>query len=128
MSSKSSAVASCFGKTARDGLSFLFTKTGRWCGSDSRTKQQAEIGLVASDRANDIFGECKWRNKKLDFGVLQALKGKSALFESRAAGAWYALFSKSGFTNAVMEAAKENRHLMLFDTGVLFGKSNGDSR
>lgn len=105
-------------------LPFLFTKIGCWRGSDSRTKQPAEIDLVASDGANYIFGECKWRNEKLDLGVLQDLKGKSALFGSRAAGAWYALFSKSGFTNAVTEAAEENRRLMLFDTCGLLGNQN----
>lgn len=103
-------------------LPFLFTKIGRWWGSDSRTKRQAEIDLVASDGANYIFGECKRRNEKLDLGVQQDLKGKSAIFGSKAEGAWYALSSKSGFTSAVMGAAKEDGHLMLFDTGDLMEK------
>ena len=119
MSSKLSDVISCFWKTARDGCLFFSQKIGRWCGSDSRTKRQAEIYLVASYGANYIFGECKWRNEKLDLGVLQDLKDKSAIFGSRAECAWYALFSKSGFTSAVMEAAKEDCCLMLFDTGNL---------
>lgn len=129
MSSKLSAVISCFGKTARGGCFFFSQKTGRWRGSDSRTKRQAEIDLVTSDVANYIFGECKWRNEKLDHGVLQDFKDKSALFGSRAAGAWYALFSKSGFTNAAMEAAKKDGRLMLFDTrDLLEENSNIDGR
>ena len=100
-------------------LPFLFTKIGRWWGSDSRTKRQAEMDLVASDGANYIFGECKWRNERLDLGILQDLIGKSAIFGSRAEGAWYALFSKSGFTSTVTEAAKDDQHLMLFSTGDL---------
>lgn len=109
-------------------LLFLFTKTGRWWGSDSRTKRHAEIDLVASDGANYIFSECKWRKEKFDLSALQDFKDKSALFGSRAAGTWYALFSQSGFSCTVMEAAKENRCLILFGTGSLLGKSNGGSR
>ncbi len=56
------------------------------------------------------------------------MKDKSALFGSRVADTWYALFSQSGFSRAVMEAAKENRCLMLFSTGNLLEKSNEDSR
>ena len=100
-------------------LSFLFAKIGRWWGSDSRTKRQAEIDLVASDGANYLFGKCKWRNEKLNIGVLQDLKDKSALFGSRVECAWYASFSKSSFTSAVMEAAKEDGRVMLFSTGDL---------
>ncbi len=128
MSSKLSAVISCFGKTARGGCFFFSQKTGRWRGSDSRTKRQAEIDLVASDGANYIFSECKWRKEKFDLSALQDFKDKSALFGSRSAGTGYALFSQSGFSRTVMEAAKENKCLMLFCTGDLLGKSNEDSR
>lgn len=68
------------------------------------------------------------RNEKINLSALQDFKDKSALFGSRAAGTWYALFSQSGFSRTVMEAAKENKCLMLFCTGDLLGKSNEDSR
>lgn len=56
------------------------------------------------------------------------MKDKSALFGNRAAGTWYALFSQSGFSRTVTDAAEENRCLMMFSTGDLLGKSNEDSR
>ena len=46
-------------------LPFLFTDIGRWWGTDTRTRKQAEIDLVASDGKDYIFCECKWRNEKL---------------------------------------------------------------
>lgn len=95
-------------------LPFLFTDIGRWWGTDTRTRKQAEIDLVASDGKDYIFCECKWRNEKLDLGVLQNLKDKAALFGERSENARCALFSKSGFTDAVKEAARADERLMLF--------------
>ena len=95
-------------------LPFLFTDIGRWWGTDTRTRKQAEIDLVASDGKDYIFCECKWRNEKLDLGVLQNLKDKAALFGERSENARCALFSKSGFTDAVKEAARADERLTLF--------------
>ena len=95
-------------------LPFLFTDIGRWWGTDPRTRKQAEIDLVASDGKDYIFCECKWRNEKLDLGVLQNLKDKAALFGERSENARCALFSKSGFTDAVKEAARADERLTLF--------------
>lgn len=67
-------------KNAKGELPILFTSIGRWWGTDPTTHGQEEIDLVANDRKDYIFGECKWRNEKLDISVLRELKAKTDIF------------------------------------------------
>lgn len=97
------------------------TKIGRWRGGDPkkpRGMNQEEIDVVAlNENTHDIlFAECKWSNSKVDVDVLNKLKGEASLVQWRNAKRKerYALFSKSGFTDDMKEAAR-NEHVMLFD-------------
>ena len=60
------------GKSAVD-----FTDIGRWWGTNPATHGQEEIDLVAKEGKDYIFGECKWRNEKIDISVLHGLKEKA---------------------------------------------------
>lgn len=102
-------------QNASGNLPILFANIGRWWGTDSRTRSQVEIDIVASDGDDYIVGECKWRNEKLDMPVLTALEAKVDVFQKKRDNTWYALFSKSGFTDAVIEEAKKNDQLILVD-------------
>lgn len=59
------------------------------------------------------FGECKWRNEKLDISVLRELKAKADIFGKDRNDTYYYLFSKSGFTEAVKEEAKSDNSIVL---------------
>ena len=102
-------------QNAKCNLPFLFTSIGRWWGANSSTRSQVEIDLIASDGKDYLIGECKWRNEKLDLSVLEGLKEKADVFKKKREHTWYALFSKSGFTEAVEKEAQNNSDIMLID-------------
>lgn len=100
-------------KNAKGELPILFTKVGRWWGTNPATHCQEEIDLVANDGKDYIFGECKWRGERLDLSVLCGLKAKADIFNRNRNDTYYVLFSKSGFTEAVINEAKSDSSIML---------------
>ena len=102
-------------KNAEGELPILFTSIGRWWGTNPATHGQEEIDLIAKDGKDYIFGECKWRNEKLDLPVLRELKTKADIFSTNRNSTYYVLFSKSGFTDAVINEAKSDSNIMLVD-------------
>jgi hypothetical protein len=52
--------------------------------------------MGAGDGNRAIFGECKWRNEKVDAAILDGLVCKSSLFNYDQVH--FYLFSKTGFT------------------------------
>lgn len=102
-------------KNAKGELPILFTSIGRWWGTNPVTRGQEEIDLIANDAKDYIFGECKWRNEKLDISVVRELKGKADIFNKDRSNTYYMFFSKSGFTEAVINEAKSDSSIMLVD-------------
>lgn len=96
-------------------LPILFTMIGRWWGTDPATRSQVEIDLIAGEGDEYLICECKWRNEKLDLSVLKKLQEKADVFKRKRKETWFMLFSKSGFTEAVLEAAKADSHILLVD-------------
>lgn len=89
-----------------------FSSMGRWWGNNPVEKKQVEIDIVVEqDKDTALFGECKWRNEKLDTEVLDALILKSELFPHK--NKFYYLFSKSGFTKGCEEKAKKLGNVLL---------------
>lgn len=101
-------------------LPILFTEIGRWWGTDPRQKKEVEIDLVARDQQDYLFAECKWRNEKTDFSVLLSLQEKADIFSKNRNQTWFYLFSKSGFTEALLEESKNNPHFILISLEDLF--------
>lgn len=96
-------------------LPFVFQSIGRWWGNNPLKKRQEEIDILALDKENALFGECKWRNEKLDMDVIKSLIGKSLILNY--GNKFYAFFSKSGFTEAAKNYAKNNNNIFLYDIG-----------
>jgi len=59
---------------------FLFTDAGRWWGNDSRKREECEIDLIADNKDNAIFVECKWTNEPVKIDTLEILVDRSKLF------------------------------------------------
>lgn len=88
-----------------------FTVIGKWW------SRNEEVDLVALDEETRTayFGECKWSNKKVGVNVYEDLIGKSHLVD------WYnddrtsrfMLFSKSGFTERMLELGKKEEVLLV---------------
>jgi AAA+ ATPase superfamily predicted ATPase len=114
------------GKSLRNELPFRVSKLGRWWGRLNKTVADengktrltavdSEIDIVAADAKskNYILGECKFRNSETDLADLAGLKEKS-LPVKKGADIRYALFSKSGFSKALIASASEDDHVELF--------------
>lgn len=102
-------------KNARGELPILFTSIGRWWGSNPVSRSQEEIDLVAGDGKDYLLCECKWHNEKLDASVLRGLKAKAEVFGGKRKQTYFALFSKSGFTDALLEEAEKDSSILLVD-------------
>ncbi len=94
-------------------LPILFTSIGRWWRTNPVDRQQIEIDLIAKDGKDYLIGECKWRNEKLDLSILKKLREKANIFDKNRNDTWFILFSKSGFTDAVIEEAQNDEHIIL---------------
>lgn len=79
-------------KNAKGELPILYTSIGRWWGTNAATHSQEEIDLIANDGKDYLFGECKWRNEKLDISVLKDLKAKADVFSMNRKNSYYVLF------------------------------------
>ena len=51
----------------------------------------------------------------MDIGVLERLKEKANIFNNKREETWYTLFSKSGFTKALLETSENDKHVLLFN-------------
>ena len=108
-------------------LPFRFSKIGRWWGNVTKKvdgKKRSfpeEIDIIAADKDEKkfIIGECKFRTELFDNGELRKLKEKMEF----AGESYYYLFSLSGFTDAVIEAAKMNKNILLVDAVQLLNHS-----
>lgn len=87
-------------------------RAGRWWGSGD-----VEIDVVAYDSAGEdiVFGECKYSRNPKGMDVLNALREKTAYvkWHNGSRNEYYCIFSKSGFTDALVEYAKNNSNVML---------------
>ena len=63
--------------------------------------------------------EDKWCNKRLDISVLKDLKAKTDVFSTNRKNSCYVLFSKSGFTGAVLNEARSDDSILLVDLAEL---------
>ncbi|HKL11237.1 MAG TPA: ATP-binding protein [Clostridia bacterium] len=82
-------------------------KIGRWW------KKDRKIDIVAYDSQNRyIFGECKWRNEKVGTKVLRELQEKSMDIK-KSIGRYYILYSKSGFTEELINMSKVDKGIIL---------------
>ena len=84
----------------------LFSQVGNWWGGNPKTRRQEEIDILLRGEENIILCECKWRNELMDTDVLEAIERRGELFNYQKKQ--YYLFSKSGFSKQLKEAA-ENR-------------------
>ena len=96
---------------------FEIIKIGRWWDKNQ------EIDLIGFDDKNEniLFSECKWSNKKVGINILKNLFEKSIflnyLFEN--SKKHYVLFSKSGFTDNLLEHAAKTKNIYLYDINTL---------
>ncbi|MGB9975818.1 ATP-binding protein [Thermovenabulum sp.] len=94
-------------------LPFVFEKIGKWWGNNPYKRREEEIDIVAFDKENIIFCECKWKNSKMDKDTLDSLIEKSMLFDY--SKKFYFLFSKSGFSEELIKYAGDFKNVFLIE-------------
>lgn len=111
-------------QNSKGNLPILFTEIGRWWGTNvkSREHEQVEIDLVARDGKDYLFCECKWKNKPMEYSVLCDLRKKADVMTGNRGHTWYVLFSKSGFSNEVTQAAQRDGDVILVSLRELLGE------
>lgn len=92
-------------------LPFTVGNMGRWWGNNSKEKRQEEIDIMSVSGEKALLCECKWRNEKTDRKVLDTLLERGKLFSYPEQ--YYYLFSKSGFTDNVLEYAAQDDRINL---------------
>ena len=105
----------CLGLMAEDRMQF--TTIGRWW------SRNHEIDLVALDEETRTayFGECKWSRKRVGVNVYDDLVRKSRQVDWHGKGRIdkFMLFSRSGFTDAMLDRAKKEDVLLIHRDKVL---------
>lgn len=99
-------------------LPFVFEEIGRWWGNNPIKKRQEEIDILAVNKTDAIFGECKWKNEPIDMEVVNSLIEKSSILNYT--NKYYFFFSKSSFSSAVTEYSKHNDNIFLYCVDDMF--------
>lgn len=91
-----------------DLIPFPFQKIGAYWDREN------EIDIIAfDDKGNCFLAECKYSNKKVGVNILEELKAKSYLFAGEFKQFYYGLFSKSGFTNDLIQLSKQSNVVLV---------------
>lgn len=92
-----------------ENLPFELSRIGQWWGSDPATRKQVQIDIVGADSEGKAFiiGSCKFKNEKIGIDEYERLKHYAAVFGKRGTYHYY-IFSKGGFTDGLIEKAKED--------------------
>ena len=88
-----------------------FIDAGRWWGANPKKREQCEIDIIADNKEDAIFAECKWTNADVGTEVLDALVERSKLFNY--AHKYYYLFTKAGFTSGVQSRSAQMGNVTL---------------
>ncbi|MCD7863421.1 MAG: ATP-binding protein [Lachnospiraceae bacterium] len=95
-------------------LPIVLREVGQWWGSDRETHQEVQIDIVGLpvDGNACLIGSCKYRNEKVGVEELKLLQKYASVF--RPGGTfYYYIFSKSGFTQPLLELEKQGRVTLL---------------
>lgn len=91
-----------------------FNRVGRWWGA-----KDVEIDIVAYDSCGKdiVFGECKYSTQKKGIKILKELqeKANAVNWNKDSRTEYFAIYSKSGFTNDLVEYAKQHDNIFLKD-------------
>lgn len=92
-------------------ITFPLVRMGRWW------DKNIEIDIVGLGENEIIFGSCEWSTKHVGINVLMDLKVKAdkVSWQNDKREEYYILFSKSGFSQDLIELAKSDNKIILSD-------------
>ena len=94
-----------------ENLPFTLHEIGEWWGPDPAQKKEVQLDIVAlASKENNIqagrrflIGSCKYKNEKTDVDELYLIHHYASLFTNANDECFYYIFSKSGFTDVLLE-------------------------
>ena len=89
-----------------------------WWGGNPETRRQEEIGIVGISGDSALYGECKYRNELVGMEVLDKLILRSSCVPKNRRT--FVLFSKIGFSDALLARAAIDENLLLFTLDDLY--------
>ena len=89
-----------------ENLPILLSDIGQWWGTDAKEKKEVQIDIVGTPAIGNeyIIGSCKYRNTPVGADELELLRRYADVFGKGEKYHFY-IFSKSGFTQGLTEAA-----------------------
>ena len=116
-----------FAELCRKGqIDFAPSRIGSYWRNDNEGDTEIDVAAVDNQHKRLFLGECKYHTKPMDVAVYSALqekgqsKGLAAAFKGYEVV--YGLFSKSGFTDRLVEMAAENPNLILIQEDAVYEK------
>ena len=96
------------------GLPFVPGEVGQWWGTDPGARKEVQIDIVGTslEGTEYLIGSCKYRNEKIDVGELDLLRRYASVFRKDGKFHYY-IFSKGGFTQALLDFGKEGEVTLL---------------
>ena len=107
-------------------IDFAPSRIGSYWRNDNEGDTEIDVAAVDNQHKRLFLGECKYHAKPVDVAVYSALQEKGQSKELTAAFRGYeivyGLFSKSGFTDRLVEMAAENSDLILIQADAVYKK------
>ena len=107
-------------------IDFAPSRIGSYWRNDNEGDTEIDVAAVDNQHKRLFLGECKYHAKPVDVAVYSALQEKGQSKELAAAFKGYeivyGLFSKSGFTDRLVEMAAENSDLILIQADAVYKK------
>ena len=112
-----------------ESLPFAIHEIGEWWGPDPAKKTEAQLDIVAlASKENNIqagrrflIGSCKYKNEKTDIDELNLIRAYASLLTNANDECFYYIFSKSGFTDALLEK-QDKDEVRLVALEEMYGK------
>ena len=116
-----------FAELCRKGqIDFAPSRIGSYWRNDNEGDTEIDVAAVDHQHKRLFLGECKYHAKPVDVAIYAALQEKGQSKELTAAFRGYkivyGLFSKSGFTDRLVEMAAENPNLILIQEEAVYKK------
>lgn len=95
-------------------LPILLRDVGQWWGIDAKTRTEIQIDIVGTpvDGEEYLIGSCKYRNEKIGVDELELLRRYAGVFRKGGKFHYY-IFSKSGFTQSLLDMAMQGEVTLL---------------
>ena len=116
-----------FAELCRKGqIDFSPSRIGSYWRNDNEGDTEIDVAAMDNQHKRLFLGECKYHAKPVDVAVYSALQEKGQSKELAAAfkgyEVVYGLFSKSGFTDRLVEMVAENPNLILIQEDAVYKK------